>query len=117
ANAHRLSPMTSTTPPMSAAAEQNHHQNDNQDQVHGISPLMVAALFFRHLSDQRRLSRPGWQRCRPGGRSPDLPEVLEDCLRTLGVVQRNLIQPAAFITNDHPQNVANCHPVIVSDLS
>jgi hypothetical protein len=45
--------MTSTTPPISAAAEQDHHQYDNQDQFHGISPLMVAALFFRHLSNQR----------------------------------------------------------------
>jgi hypothetical protein len=45
--------MTSTTPPISTAAEQDHHQYDNQDQFHGISPLMVAALFFRHLSNQR----------------------------------------------------------------
>jgi hypothetical protein len=46
--------MTSTTPPISATTEQNHHQNDNQDQLHGISPLMVAALFSRHPSNQRR---------------------------------------------------------------
>jgi len=58
--------MTSTTPPISAAAEQNHHQNDDQDQVHGISPLLVAALFFRHLSDQRRPDRivPMMTHCR-----------------------------------------------------
>jgi hypothetical protein len=33
------SPMTSTTSPISAATKHKHHQNDNQDQTHGISPL------------------------------------------------------------------------------
>jgi hypothetical protein len=37
--------MTSTTTPISAAAEHEHYQNDNQDQFHGISPLMATALF------------------------------------------------------------------------
>jgi hypothetical protein len=37
--------VTATTSPVSAATEQHHHQNDNQDQFHGVSPLMVVALF------------------------------------------------------------------------
>jgi hypothetical protein len=37
--------MTSTATPISAATEQEHYQNDNQDQFHGISPLMAMALF------------------------------------------------------------------------
>jgi hypothetical protein len=39
------SPMTSTATPISTATEQEHYQNDNQDQFHGISPLMAMALF------------------------------------------------------------------------
>jgi hypothetical protein len=120
---YRFSPMTSTTPPISAAAEQNHHQNDDQDQVHGISPLLVAALFFRHLSDQRHPDRivPMMAHCRTAsnfravftGRRrslalaltatlstrravADLPEMLGDCLRTLGVVQFRVSLATAF---------------------
>jgi hypothetical protein len=37
--------MTSTATPVSAAAEQEHYYNDNQDQFHGISPLVATALF------------------------------------------------------------------------
>ena len=37
--------MTSTATPISAATEQEHDQNDNQDQFHGIPPLMAMALF------------------------------------------------------------------------
>jgi hypothetical protein len=37
--------MTSTATPISAATEQEHYQNDNQDQFHGISPLTAMALF------------------------------------------------------------------------
>jgi hypothetical protein len=33
--------MTSPAAPISAAAEQQHYQNDYQDQFHGYSPLMV----------------------------------------------------------------------------
>jgi hypothetical protein len=36
--------MTSTAAPISAATEQEHYQNDNQDHFHG-SPLMAMALF------------------------------------------------------------------------
>jgi hypothetical protein len=49
------SPMTATATPVSAAAEQEHYHNDNQDQFHGISPLMATALFVAHLGIQRRL--------------------------------------------------------------
>jgi hypothetical protein len=48
-------PMTSTATPVSAAAEQEHYHNDNQDQFHGISPLMATAFFAAYLSIQRRL--------------------------------------------------------------
>jgi hypothetical protein len=37
------SPMTSAATPVSAAAEQEHYHNDNQEQFHGISPLMATA--------------------------------------------------------------------------
>jgi hypothetical protein len=47
--------MTSTATPVSAAAEQEHYYNDNQDQFHGISPLMATALFAAYLNIQRRL--------------------------------------------------------------
>jgi hypothetical protein len=47
--------MTSAATPVSAAAEQEHEHNDNQDQFHDISPLMAAALFAEHLSIQRPL--------------------------------------------------------------
>jgi VanZ family protein len=47
--------MTPTTTPISAAAEHEHYQNDNQDQFHGISPLMATALFAACLSIQRPL--------------------------------------------------------------
>jgi hypothetical protein len=49
------SPMTSTATPVSAATEQEHYHNDNQDQFHGISPLMATALFAAYLRIQRRL--------------------------------------------------------------
>jgi hypothetical protein len=49
------SPMTATATPVSAAAEQEQYHNDNQDQFHGISPLMATALFVAHLGIQRRL--------------------------------------------------------------
>src|SRR6185312_5161153 len=35
------SPMTSTATPVSAAAKQQHYHNDNQDQFHGVSPLIA----------------------------------------------------------------------------
>jgi hypothetical protein len=47
--------MTATAAPISAAAEQQHQHNDNQDQFHWISPLMAMALFARQLSNQRRI--------------------------------------------------------------
>jgi len=47
--------MTSTTTPISAAAEHEHYQNDDQDQFHGISPLMATALFAACLSIQQPL--------------------------------------------------------------
>jgi hypothetical protein len=37
--------MTSTATPVSAAAEQEHYHNNNQEQFHGISPLMATASF------------------------------------------------------------------------
>jgi hypothetical protein len=37
--------MTSTATPISAAAEHEHYQNDNQDQFHGMSPLTAMAFF------------------------------------------------------------------------
>jgi hypothetical protein len=37
--------MTATTAPISAAAEQQHQHNDNQDQFHWISPLMAMAYL------------------------------------------------------------------------
>jgi hypothetical protein len=40
-----FSPVTSTATPVSAATEQEHYQNDNQDHFHGNSPLMAMALF------------------------------------------------------------------------
>jgi hypothetical protein len=47
--------MASTATPISAATEQKHYQNDNEEQFHGISPLMAMALFAAYLSIQRRL--------------------------------------------------------------
>jgi hypothetical protein len=49
------SPMASTATPVSAATEQEHYQNDNQDHFRGNSPLMAMALFVRVASIQRRL--------------------------------------------------------------
>jgi hypothetical protein len=37
--------MTSTPTPVSAATEQEHYQNDDQDHFHGNSPLTAIALF------------------------------------------------------------------------
>jgi hypothetical protein len=37
--------MASTATPVSAATEQEHYQNDNQDHVHEKSPLTAMALF------------------------------------------------------------------------
>jgi hypothetical protein len=37
----KFSPMTSSTTPVSAAAEQKHQNNDNEDQFHRKSPLKV----------------------------------------------------------------------------
>jgi hypothetical protein len=48
-------PMTSTATPVSAATEQEHYHNDNQDQFHGNSPLMAMALFAAYQSIQQRL--------------------------------------------------------------
>jgi hypothetical protein len=42
-----LSPMTSAATPVSAATEQEHDHNDNQDQFHRISPLLAAASICR----------------------------------------------------------------------
>jgi hypothetical protein len=47
--------MTSAATPVSAASEQEHYHNDNQEQFHGISPLMATALFAEYLSIQRPL--------------------------------------------------------------
>ena len=49
----RSSPMTSTATPVSAATEQEHQHNDNQEQFHGISPLTATALFAAYPSIQR----------------------------------------------------------------
>jgi hypothetical protein len=38
--------MASTATPVSAATEQEHDQNDNQDHFHGDSPL-IAMHYFR----------------------------------------------------------------------
>jgi hypothetical protein len=37
--------MASTATPVSAATEQEHYQNDNQDHFHVNSPLIATALF------------------------------------------------------------------------
>jgi hypothetical protein len=47
--------MTSTATPVSAATEQEHYHNDNEDQFHGNSPLMAMALFAAYQSIQQRL--------------------------------------------------------------
>jgi hypothetical protein len=47
--------MASTATPVSAATEQEHYHNDNQDQFHGNSPLMAMALFAAYQSIQQRL--------------------------------------------------------------
>jgi len=39
--------MTSTATPVSAAAEQEHYHNDNQDQFHGNSPLITTHYLSR----------------------------------------------------------------------
>jgi hypothetical protein len=46
--------MASTATPVSAATEQEHDHNDNQDQFHGNSPLMAMALFAAYQSIQQR---------------------------------------------------------------
>jgi hypothetical protein len=38
-------PMASSATPVSAAAEQQHQDNDNEDQFHGTSPLKLMASF------------------------------------------------------------------------
>lgn len=48
-------PMASTATPVSAATEQEHYHNDNQDQFHENSPLMAMALFAAYQSIQQRL--------------------------------------------------------------
>jgi hypothetical protein len=40
--------MTSTATPISAATEQEHYHNNNQEQFHGISPLVPTALFVAY---------------------------------------------------------------------
>jgi hypothetical protein len=47
--------MTSTATPVSAATEQEHYHNNNQDQFHGNSPLKAMALFAAYQSIQQRL--------------------------------------------------------------
>jgi hypothetical protein len=47
--------MTSTATPVSAATEQEHYHNDNQDQFHGNSPLMAMAIICRVPSIQQRV--------------------------------------------------------------
>lgn len=42
-------PVASTATPVSAATEQQHEHNDNQDQFHGISPLTATASFAEYL--------------------------------------------------------------------
>jgi hypothetical protein len=48
-------PMAATATPVSAATEQEHYHNDNQDQFHGNSPLMAMAFFAAYQSIQQRL--------------------------------------------------------------
>jgi hypothetical protein len=48
-------PMTSPATPVSAATEQEHYHNDDQDQFHGNSPLMAMALFAAHQNIQQRV--------------------------------------------------------------
>jgi hypothetical protein len=48
-------PVTSPAAPVSTATEQEHQHNDNQEQFHRTSPLMVMALFAAHLNIQPRL--------------------------------------------------------------
>jgi hypothetical protein len=47
--------MTATATPVSAATEQEHQHNNDEDQFHGNSPLMTTALFAAHQIFQRRL--------------------------------------------------------------
>jgi hypothetical protein len=47
--------MTAAATPISAAAEQQNENNDNQDQFHGTSPVMAMALCAAYQSLQRRL--------------------------------------------------------------
>jgi hypothetical protein len=49
--------MASTATPVSAATEQEHDQNDNQDHFHGNSPLMAKHYLPRTLRIKRRLQR------------------------------------------------------------
>jgi hypothetical protein len=49
------SPVTTTTAPISTAAKQEQHQNDNQDQFHRISPVKAMALMRQGSQAQRSL--------------------------------------------------------------
>src|ERR1700687_3165421 len=49
------SPTTSAATPVSAATEQEHQHNDNQDQFHENSPLTAIALSAAYPGIQRRL--------------------------------------------------------------
>jgi hypothetical protein len=42
-------PMTAAATPVSAAAEQQHDHNDNQNQFHRISPLTARTSIAAHL--------------------------------------------------------------------
>jgi hypothetical protein len=39
--------MTAAPAPISATTEQEQHQENNEDQFHGVSPLMVLAVLHR----------------------------------------------------------------------
>jgi hypothetical protein len=60
--------MTATATPISTATEQEHEYNDNQEQFHGISPLMAMALFAapKHSTVSSKYCS------RPTGSLPDL---------------------------------------------
>jgi hypothetical protein len=59
--------MTAAATPVSAAAEQQHDHNDDQNQFHEISPLTARTSIAAHLGIQRRLQ----------GMVPDRPVTRE----------------------------------------
>jgi hypothetical protein len=94
------SPMTSAATPISAATEQEHHYNDDQDQFHGISPLLATALFdLPRLSVQRRL-----QSIVPDKRAPNLRRGCEQF--SLGssnrVIRRLGLNTSSMTSSEQP---------------